>query len=1253
MNNDTIKSFVGLLLLLFLIELSGAQPPSSKWKHTLAFPYEEGKDSVMVQAGYAKDGSIQLIYELPDAKTKKLSKKLGNNNMSQVILGSAPATANEGEPVLPVIPARVVIPKGYTIEKNKISVSCDGKTQVPGIHYVNYGEATFPLIPGTKPRKAEPKQHIYNSDNAFPGKSFNLVTVQRKHGVTVAYINLHPITYHPKSGKLFCYTNISLKIPIKRVNTGIDPKVQGHVERFNFKQIGVDNPEDLKSYQTRSLASLAPIGICNPLENYQYVIVTNQAVRDATTDVTVMDLIAHKQARGLTATIVTIEDIYANYSGVDNAEKLRNFIIDAYNNWGTEYVLLGGDTNILPFRYLNANGTSIPSDLYFQCLDGTFNGDGDGVWGEPNDGPGGDDVDLMAEVYIGRASAENADEMSNFVYKTLAYENEVEGAPYLRNALIAGEYLGSQFGPGEFAYAMPYMDEIHFGSSASGYTTVGFSSCASFTVNTLYDYDGTWPSSEIIDRINSGTYSIINHLGHANTNYVFKFYNSSADGLTNNNYIFAYSQGCIPGDYTADCIGEHLTTSHRYGMYAVVFNSRYGWGAYNDSRETMDGPSQRFNRQFWDAYFGEYIYNLGTINADSHEDNIWDINGNYIRWCFYESNLLGDPHTPLRGQIIGPSVAYSSHITSDATGGNGDGVVNPGEQIDITATLVNVGSGDATDVNADISTSDSYISILDNTASFGDILCCGAAKQALDDFRISISSSCTTPYTATLDLTITDDQSNSWSSSFTITIYTSSQISGYVITFTGGNPVEGATVEFTGPMSGSVQTNASGYYMFGGIDGTYSIIARSDDYLPSAPMEVTVPPDIENVNFTLSRPEFSYNPEWIKETVEVGDSTIVNATITNNGDASLEFYFSINSTTASLESIDILGDPVAHWNFNEGDGNSLTDITGNGHNGIIHGAAWTEGVEGNALNFDGNDYVEVPYNEQLDNPEAFTIAVWAKSNIIGEDYFEPAFIIDMGFVADNGYGFFHQYIPEEKTIVGYYNNSDARDLTISLDTEWHFYVMTYGDGVLTYYLDGKKINTNTVGVGVIQDNPLRIGAQSKSLDRYWNGIIDEINLFDYPLSDAEVQTLYYNVYFFWLSVSPSEGVVPIGETFDFDVKLNSREILGGTYTSFLAINHNSPVNPNPEFIPCTLYVEGLRRLSVSPESYDFNPVWVGLYDSTIITLINDGDEATLVNSITSDNPEFTSDVELPLTIPPFGSEAFKVKFTPTELGVRS
>ncbi|OQW95780.1 MAG: hypothetical protein BWK77_06885, partial [Verrucomicrobia bacterium A1] len=364
-----------------------------------------------------------------------------------------------------------------------------------------------------------------------------------------------------------------------------------------------------------------------------------------------------------------MENIVTNYSGVDNAEKLRNFLIDAYNTWGTDYVLLGGDIGVVPMRKLwcTAAGEEdlIPSDLYYQCLNGNYNNDGDDRWGEPTDGPGGADVDLVAELYIGRASAENPAEMENFVFKTLAYENENESSPHLRTALMCGEHLG--FG-GVSEYAWQSMDEIRYGSDSNGYTTTGFAASELFTVDTLYDREGyTWAKADLIALINSGAYSIINHLGHANYNYVMKFYNADADALTNSAFVFAYSQGCIPGNYEVDCVAEHLTTSTRHGMFAVVFNSRYGWGRYNST----DGPSQRFDRQFWDGYFGKKLVSIGALNANSHEANLWDLNGSCIRWCYYESNLLGDPQTPMRGQFISDTILMSPLAGFNASGAEG------------------------------------------------------------------------------------------------------------------------------------------------------------------------------------------------------------------------------------------------------------------------------------------------------------------------------------------------------------------------------------------------------------------------------------------------------------------------------------------------------------------------------------------------------------------------------------------------------
>jgi hypothetical protein len=94
--------------------------------------------------------------------------------------------------------------------------------------------------------------------------------------------------------------------------------------------------------------------------------------------------------RGLLTEIVTIEYINANMPGQDTAEKIRNYIIQEYQDSGIEQVLLAGDVEYVPYRgfycYVDYGSgyedDDIPSDLYFSALDGTWNDDGDNLWGE-------------------------------------------------------------------------------------------------------------------------------------------------------------------------------------------------------------------------------------------------------------------------------------------------------------------------------------------------------------------------------------------------------------------------------------------------------------------------------------------------------------------------------------------------------------------------------------------------------------------------------------------------------------------------------------------------------------------------------------------------------------------------------------------------------------------------------------------------------------------------------------------------------
>ncbi|MGC9308203.1 MAG: C25 family cysteine peptidase [Thermoplasmatota archaeon] len=435
----------------------------------------------------------------------------------------------------------------------------------------------------------------------------------------------------------------------------------------------------------------APVG---STAHYDYVIITTDYLASYTGSNSFYDLISSKIDKGLSATMVTVEDITSNSSFWDvnpvfndTQAQIRNFIRHAYLNWGTEYVLLGGDSDdgspVVPARDLYVESWSggyteyMPSDLYYACLDGNYNWDEDQRWGEPTDGDSGGDVDLMAEVYVGRAPVQSHQEVANFVMKTLWYENSSH--PYLRDVCMAGELLWS-----DPTWGGDYMDELINGSCANGYCTVGVPGDL-YNISTLYDRDwpgnNSWPKSEIIQYMNDGTH-MINHLGHANSGYVMKMYNSDADALTNTEFFFAYSQGCIAGAFDDnDCIAEHFTVKTGHGAFAVIMNARYGWGVH----ASTDGASQHYHREFIDAIYNESLPELGRANQDSKTDNLWRINGDCMRWCCYELNLFGDPEIAIKPAYI-PEVDVGVQAINDPVGYNCLGYYT------VNATIKNYGN---------------------------------------------------------------------------------------------------------------------------------------------------------------------------------------------------------------------------------------------------------------------------------------------------------------------------------------------------------------------------------------------------------------------------------------------------------------------------------------------------------------------------------------------------------------------------------
>ncbi|MEZ4527185.1 MAG: C25 family cysteine peptidase [Desulfobacterales bacterium] len=165
------------------------------------------------------------------------------------------------------------------------------------------------------------------------------------------------------------------------------------------------------------------------------------------------------------------------------------------------------------------------------------------AWGETTDGENGGDIDLYAEVYVGRASAENADEMANFVFKTLAYESSTSA--YKKKILMVGEHLG--FG-GVSEYAKNSLEESEREFQSWLYNHRIYKRFLIFR-DTLYQKRCELGTNDIMVKSNLNQYGIINHLGHAGHNHVMHRYLTGMPILSIIHYHLCLFSGLHSGQF--------------------------------------------------------------------------------------------------------------------------------------------------------------------------------------------------------------------------------------------------------------------------------------------------------------------------------------------------------------------------------------------------------------------------------------------------------------------------------------------------------------------------------------------------------------------------------------------------------------------------------------------------------------------------------------------------------------------------------
>ena len=284
--------------------------------------------------------------------------------------------------------------------------------------------------------------------------------------------------------------------------------------------------------------------------------------------------------------------------------------------------------------------------------------------------------------------------------------------------------------------------------------------------------------------------------------------------------------------------------------------------------------------------------------------------------------------------------------------------------------------------------------------------------------------------------------------------------------------------------------------------------------------------------------------QWFLNGTSMGAAG-TNATLTLNNVQSSQagtYWVVVSNATGSVTSQPVVlsvGDLVALWRFNEGSGTTAFDSSGHGNDGTLMGEngnvpAWASGQPGfgGALRFtnNGNDhsYVSVPGNALLEigqtSTTPWTITAWAYENSDGMGNFVANYgrilVIDDGAALqlESGAQGDDEFYTWDR-VTGNWEIAWGTNNSVSplLDQWVHWAVVYDGNDTITLYRNGNQAPNGGVAsqsvssyveYGSLDQGAILIGSElAQTGDRNWNGLLDDVAVFNVALSQTQIQTV--------------------------------------------------------------------------------------------------------------------------------------------------
>lgn len=517
----------------------------------------------------------------------------------------------EGYPALQGIPYTFLLPQRTSISEVTVDVhsriTLEGKYDIVP---VTYSILSQPYSPASL-------SSVYFQPAVFPSAPVERTVSGNRTGFRMGSFAFVPFSYNPLSGELSVITSATVTVECSQDADA--SQIYLTSRQISTAAAGIEgivsNPEKLTEYSPPSRVGTDgdPVWV---------------AIGESAMETTLQPLVDHRNANTGSSEFVTVKWIKSNYSGYDTPEKIRNYLKDQYYNHSLVYALIVGDygetTRISKLK--TGGGTCLDNvtDHYYIDLDGTWDGNGNHLYGEAGDG-----ISYYSDLYVGRFSASNATLLQYIVNKTISYETQAPAGSWQKTAILIGAGLWPPNYWGSFV-----CDSIDSRIPSD------------WTVEKLYETAASHPNNQI-SLINDGC-SYVTPQGHGWPGGIAWYDHNPTTIISTGNYtqlnnldmlaVF-HSIACTSGDIIENgSIAERLMFSPFGGAVGVMFNSSYGWGTPPNT-----GPSEWLEIKFAEQLFENQIYQIGETQALA-KDALRSLSGiPLIGWVIQENNLLGDP----------------------------------------------------------------------------------------------------------------------------------------------------------------------------------------------------------------------------------------------------------------------------------------------------------------------------------------------------------------------------------------------------------------------------------------------------------------------------------------------------------------------------------------------------------------------------------------------------------------------------------